>query len=122
MLASVSWFLKDIFMELYECPLANLDEAVFISSDYTSLELETFREFFLSGKLPERAMEMHQSFLSIGLDVNNIMSAFQVRKIETLLQGQSHSTYLGCLYAFLDFFWPLFHDFSLILSPGIDVT
>ena len=118
MLASVSWFLKDIFMELYECPLANLDEAVFISSDYTSLELETFREFFLSGKLPERAMEMHQSFLSIGLDVNNIMSAFQVRKIETLLQGPSHSHMANLCR----FFGPLFHEFSPILCLGVDVT
>ena len=76
MLAALSWFFKDIFMELYECPLANLDEVIYVSSNYTEDELESFREFFLKGKLPEVDLKTQQSFLSMGLDMNNLMGAF----------------------------------------------
>jgi len=78
MLASLSWFFKDIFLELYECPLANLDEVIYISSDYSERELQLFRDFFLYGSLPHEVdHNMKTSFLSMGLDMNNLMQAFK---------------------------------------------
>ena len=75
MLASVSRTLKELFLYLYECPLANLDDTIYVSSDYTSQELETLRNLLLSGALPEKSD--HPSFQAIGLDLNNVLESFK---------------------------------------------
>ena len=50
MLAAVSWVCKRLFAEVYECPLANLDEHIHISSNFTSKELSSLRNFLLNGR------------------------------------------------------------------------
>ena len=49
MLASLSYFCKSMLMELYDCPVANLDEKVYISSNFGASELQTLSDYFLSG-------------------------------------------------------------------------
>ena len=49
MLASLSYFCKNLFMELYECPMANLDDTVYMSSNFSAPELQTLSDYFLSG-------------------------------------------------------------------------
>ena len=77
MLASLSWFCKDLFLEINECPLANLDEKIHVSSDFTEDELEALRDFFLTGSLPQPSKGLRQSFLAIGLDLQNLIASFQ---------------------------------------------
>jgi len=80
MLASVSPLCKELFLLLYECPLANLDETIYISSDYTSSELETLRNLLLLGVLPENSDQ--PSFQAIGLDLSNVAESFKQSRLK----------------------------------------
>jgi len=60
---------------LYECPLANLDEIVFISSDYSNEELETLRSVMLCGQSVAFRPDLASSFEGIGLNLNNVVSS-----------------------------------------------
>jgi len=51
-LSSLSSVCHDMFMGLYQCPLANSDEAIHISTNMSSEELEMLSQFFFHGKLP----------------------------------------------------------------------
>ena len=73
----------NFFFQINECPLANLDESIHISSDFSDSELEALREFFLSGEpppkpeSPEGGDSLELLFKAMGLDLNNIMASFK---------------------------------------------
>ena len=75
MLASISPLCKKLLLLLYECPLANLDEIVFISSDYSNEELETLRSVMLCGQSVAFRPDLASSFEGIGLNLNNVVSS-----------------------------------------------
>ena len=74
LLASLSSICKKLFLHLYDCPVANLDEVIYISSDFTDHELNQLRDLFVSGVLRSG---IHPAFTSIGLDFNDIHSSFK---------------------------------------------
>ena len=52
-LAALSPFCRDLFLDLYKCPLANADDSIHISTNLTDEELDIIKDFFESGgKLP----------------------------------------------------------------------
>jgi len=51
-LSSLSSICHDIFLDLYQCPLANSDEAIHISTNMSSKELDILSQFFYHGNLP----------------------------------------------------------------------
>ena len=63
--------------------MANLDESIHISSDFSDSELEALREFFLSGEPPPKPVSpeggdsLELLFKAMGLDLNNIMASFK---------------------------------------------
>ena len=77
------FILLHFFFQINECPLANLDESIHISSDFSDSELEALREFFLSGEPPHKPESGGDSgglellFKAMGLDLNNIMASFK---------------------------------------------
>ena len=77
MLDSLSPLLKNLLFSLYECPLANLDEIVYFSTDYTEKELDTLRNVMLSGQTLAFKPDLASSFEGIGLDLNDIPKSFQ---------------------------------------------
>ena len=76
LLSSISSVCKKLLLMLYECPLANLDEVVYISSDYTETELQTLRNLLETGTL-ESVSEKHSVFNAIGINLENILGAFK---------------------------------------------
>ena len=73
----------NFFFQINECPLANLDESIHISSDFSDSELEALRKFFLSGEPPPKPESLEGGdslellFKAMGLDFNNIMASFK---------------------------------------------
>jgi len=67
-LAALSNVFYNIFKGLYQCPIANSDERIFISSNLTEAELTTLTMFFNSGKFP--SSEEAELFRLLGLDLN----------------------------------------------------
>ena len=52
-LACLSPMCRDLFLDLYKCPLANADESIHISTNFSDQEVSELRDFFCSGgKLP----------------------------------------------------------------------
>ena len=74
-LSSLSPLCKRLLFSLYECPLANLDEIVYISSDYTEKELHTLRNIMLSGQTMAFQPDLASSFEGIGLNLNNVLAS-----------------------------------------------
>ena len=74
-LASISALCKKLFLLLYECPMANLDEVIYISSDYTDAELSILENLLVTGDLP--AMLNIPSFDAIDIDLINIEHSFK---------------------------------------------
>ena len=69
LLASMSSLCKKIFLQLYECPLANLDEVICISSDFSEMELVYLRKLFYGGL---DGVSDHRLFMAIGLDLGDV--------------------------------------------------
>ena len=62
-LASLSWFCKDLFLDLAKCPISNLDETIYVTSEFSNAELQALRVFFQNGKLPASQVRRTTSFL-----------------------------------------------------------
>ena len=75
MLASLSPLCKKLLLLLYECPLANLDDIIYISTDYTEKELQTLKNIMLSGQTMSFKPDLASSFEGIGLNLNNVLSS-----------------------------------------------
>ena len=80
MLASISWFCKELFLQLNECPLANLDEKIVVSSNFSDLELQTLKGFFLLGSLPQYSHDLKNLFVALGLLVTPAQRPAQIHK------------------------------------------
>ena len=61
-LASLSWFCKDLFLDLAKCPISNLDETIYVTSEFSNAELQALRVFFQNGKLPASQVRRTTSF------------------------------------------------------------
>jgi len=73
-LSALSSICHGIFKDLYQCPLANSDEAIHISTNLTSRELEMVSDFFLRGSLPTLADNF-----GINFDTQAVFEAFGLR-------------------------------------------
>ena len=70
-LACLSPMCRDLFLDLYNCPLANADDAIHISTNFSDQEVSELGDFFVSGgKLPAAPEDMtkvrahlYQSFI-----------------------------------------------------------
>jgi len=74
-LAALSPFCRDLFLDLYKCPLANADDSIHISTNLTDEELDIIKDFFESGgKLPSTqdgkvAQDASPVFAAVGLNL-----------------------------------------------------
>merc|ERR1719481_2465023 len=60
MLASLSWFCKDLFLDLDKCPVSNNDETIYVTSEFSNAELQALRAFFQNGKLKKEKADQNQ--------------------------------------------------------------
>ena len=75
LLASLSSLCKRLFLERYDCPMANLDEDIYISSDFSEIELVTLQRLFYG--VMESDPSNQASFRAIGLDLSDVVGSFQ---------------------------------------------
>jgi len=88
-LSALSSICHDIFMDLYQCPLANSDEAIHISTNLTKRELEMLSDFFLHGSLPTLAEDYGVNFKTkalfeaFGLRLQNLQCVKQEHGLQS---------------------------------------
>jgi len=78
-LAAASTVCWKMFSDLYLCPIANSDQCIFVSTNFSVDELTTVHDFFTEGKMPDGDDQCQQLFSLFGLKLDllsgNVISA-----------------------------------------------
>jgi len=94
-LAALSNVFSDIFKGLYQCPIANSDEKIFISSDLTETELANLQNYFVFGKFPSVEENLFRQ-LGLNLDLHSPELDGALETPAFLTAAQNNYVKIGC--------------------------